>query len=130
MGTPDMILATRGFGQYITDLYTTVYEETFKALDASTDERLQIDLVAWYDTSPESHIRPTLASCCFAFTFKMIDSRGGRDRIQRHVYQSCNASRGGRHRSSPETFPVGSAGFIKVDVSADTVQQTDFSFQK
>ena len=78
-------------------------------------------MVAWDDAAPESDISPALSTGGVSLLLEVRDGRGGRDRVERHIDEGGDATRGRSACPRPKAFPVCPSGLVQMDVRAGAV---------
>src|SRR5260370_22945428 len=88
-------------------------QKTFEADHAGIPELCQLARIPRHDAAPESDIYTQLVARAFQLCSQIIESGGGRNRVQRHFYDRLDTARrpGARLRlqafTTPSYLPVG-----------------------
>lgn len=96
--------------------YTTLNKETLEAPDTSLDERKKLVRIAWYDTTPEADIDPTLPLCSSNLLLKAASGRCRWYSVERHVNDCCYAATGSGLCTMVKSFPFGSSWLVEMNM--------------
>ena len=100
-------------------------EKTLEAEHAGPGQWLEIGGVARHHAAPEANIHMAPSASGAPLRVQPVDGRGRRNAVQRHVHQRRHAAGRRRARGGLETFPIGAAWIVDVDVRVDQARQHD-----
>ena len=106
-------------------LYAGRTQKTLEAQDTSACQRREVVRVSWHDTAPETHVYVTPAARSGALLLQPVDGGRWRNAIERHVHEGRDAPGRGSTRGVFESFPIGPAGIVDVDVGIDEARKHD-----
>ena len=106
-------------------LYARRRQKTLEAQDTRARQRREVVRVSWHDTAPETHVYVTPAARSGALLLQALD--GGRrwNAVERHVHEGRDSPGRGSTRGVFESFPVGPARIVDVDVCIDEARKHD-----
>src|SRR3954466_13096762 len=93
--------------------------------DTSVDQRLDIFKVSGYRSRPKPHVNIALAFCGPPLRLKVRYRCRWWNTIQRHINQRCHATGRRRLRCSFESLPLGSTGFVNMNMGIDETRHNN-----
>ncbi len=106
-------------------LYARRTQKTLEAQDTCARQRREVVRVSWHDTAPETHVYVTPAARSGALLLQAVDGGRRRNAIERHVHEGRDSPCRGSTRGVLESFPVGPARIVDVDVCVDEARKHD-----
>src|SRR5580700_7105875 len=94
-------------------------EKTLEAGNTGGGERFNVVLIVADDSAPSQPVDAAFSLRGLALCGERGHCRGWRQTVERHVDQSCVTSGCGGTRGGCETFPLGAAGLVDVDMRVD-----------
>ena len=100
-------------------------QEALEAEHAGARERLEVGGVAGHHAAPETDVDVAAARGGAPLGLERRDRRRRRNAVERHVDERRDAAGGGGERRRLESFPVGAARIVDVDVRVDEARHDD-----